>query len=251
MPRVAQHEIDGRRQAMTTLLRERAYLPVAELCRRFRISEATARRDLVALSESKSIVRTFGGAMADYDRRFAPFADRLKLAARGKRRVAAAAEALLAAEMTVFLDAGTTVFAVAERLRRRPMPLRVVTNSLAVAERLAGVRGVDVDLLGGRLLASQSVLLGEATIRAASFYSFDVALLGAEGFDDRGVSNSTEDVVAMQRAVIARSKRHAICADASKAGVRAPAALLPSAEIDLLITDAKVAPVPVSHHRRA
>ena len=118
--------------------------------------------------------------------------------------------------MTVFLDAGTTVFAVAERLHRRPIALRVVTNSLAVAERLAGVRGVDVDLLGGRLLASQSVLLGEQAVRAAAFYDFDVALLGAEGFDAAGASNSTEDVVAMQRAVVACSKRHAICADADE-----------------------------------
>src|SRR5687767_4213965 len=101
MPRVAQVDIDERRRAMTVLLRERAYLPVAELCKRFRISEATARCDLVALSAQKTIVRTFGGAMADYDRRFAPFADRLKLAARSKQRIAAVAESLLSPGITV------------------------------------------------------------------------------------------------------------------------------------------------------
>ena len=242
MARVAQSEIDGRRRAMTALLRERAYLPVGDLCRRFGISQATARRDLVALSAGKSVVRTFGGAMADYDRRFAPFADRLAVAAGAKRRIAAAAVAMLTPGATVFLDAGTTVFAVAERLRRRPVPLAVVTNSLAVAERLAGTRGVDVDLLGGRLLASQSVLLGERARRSARAYRFDVALLGAEGFDADGMTNSTADVVALQRTVVGRSTRHAVLADATKAGVRAPASLLGWGDLDLLITDATDAP---------
>ena len=242
MARVAQCEIDGRRRAMTALLRERAYLPVGDLCRRFGISEATARRDLVALSDAKAVRRTLGGAMADYDRRFAPFADRPAVAAKAKGRIAAAALALVGPGTTVFLDAGTTVFAVAERLRRRPVPARVVTNSLAVAERLAGARGIDVDLLGGRLVASQSVLLGGLACRAARSYRFDVALLGAEGFDAAGVSNSAADVVALQRAVVARSDRHAVLADRTKAGVRAPAALLGWDDLDLLITDAPDVP---------
>ena len=232
---------------MTALLRERAYLPVDELCRRFAISQATARRDLVALSGQKAIVRTFGGAMADYDRRFAPFADRLKIAAKAKSRIATAAVELLTPGMTVFLDAGTTIFAVAERLRRQPRPMRVVSNSLAVVERLTGIRGIDVDLLGGRLLPSQSVLLGDATCRAAAGYRFDVALLGAEGFDDAGVWNSTEDVVALQHAVIGRSKRHAVCLDATKAGTRGPTLLVKWSNLDQIITDAADVPVGNAH----
>ena len=243
MPRVAQREIDGRRRAMTALLRARSYLPVGDLCRRFGISEATARRDLAALAEAKAVRRTFGGAMADYDRRFAPFADRLAVAAGAKRRIALAAAALVEPGATVFLDAGTTVFAVAERLRRRPVPaVTVVTNSLAVAERLAGARGVDVDLLGGRLLPSQSVILGDVARRAARAYRFDLALLGAEGFDAAGVSNSAADVVALQRAVAGRARRHAVLADATKAGVRALAPLMAWGEVDVLVTDAAEVP---------
>lgn len=247
MARVAQRDIDRRRHSMTALLREHAYLPIDELCRRFGISEATARRDLTVLSREKAIVRTFGGAMADYDRRFIAFSDRLKLATRAKSRIAARAVSLLSPGMRVFLDAGTTVFAIAERLRRRPLALQIVSNSLAVAERLAGVKGIDVDLLGGRMLPSQSILLGDETCRAASRYRFDIALLGAEGFDDAGLSNSTADVVALQLAVIGRSARHAVCVDARKARVRANAALLPWRRVDWIITDAASVPVAAPH----
>ncbi len=240
MARVAQSEVDARRRAMMELLRVRSYLPIVDLCRKFGISEATARRDLVELSRQKSIVRTFGGAMADYDRRFAPFADRLKIAAAAKAKIAAAAVKLISPGMTVFLDAGTTLLAVAERLARGPMSLRIVTNSLAVAERLSHVKGMEMNLLGGRLLANQAVLLGEQTLKAARMYRFDLALLGAEGFDSRGVWNSTEDVVALQRAVVRRSERHAICADATKAGVSTAVFLLGWEEVDMLVTDAVI-----------
>lgn len=243
MPRVAQSEIDHRRRDMTELLRDRAYLPVAELCRRFKISEATARRDLSALSKGRAIVRTFGGAMADYDRRFVPFTDRLKLAIAAKKRIAAVATKLIEPGMTVFLDAGTTLFAVADRLHKKPMPLQIVTNSLAVADRLARVKGIEVDLLGGRLLSNQSVLLGERTCQAAGLYRFDLALLGAEGFDAQGVWNSTHDVVALQRAVVKNSKHHAICADAGKLGSSAPVMLLSWKQLDLLITDGSASAV--------
>lgn len=240
MPRVAQSTIDQRRREITHLLRQRAYLPVAELCRRFNISEATARRDLAALSHGKTIVRTFGGAMADFDRRFAPFADRLRVAAVEKQRIATEAVRRIAPDMTVFIDAGTTLYAVAGLLSRRSMPLRVVTNSLAVAERLAVSKSIEVDLLGGRLLMNQSVLLGNQTCKAAGFYRFDLALLGAEGFDARGVWNSTEAVVALQQAVVQQSAHHAICADSSKMGRAGATFLMPWNAVDLLITDADV-----------
>jgi DeoR/GlpR family transcriptional regulator of sugar metabolism len=142
--------------------------------------------------------------------------------------------------MTVFIDAGTTPFAVAELLRKAPpADLRVVTNSLAVVERLTGVRGVEADLLGGRLLPNQAVFLGPETCRAAGFYDVDVALLGGEAFDSAGVWNSSNDVVDLQRAVIDQSGRHALLLDASKANHAAPAKLMTWDELDLLITDAE------------
>lgn len=224
---------------MTLLLRDHAYLPVAALCRRFGISQATARRDLTALSRQKHVVRAFGGAVADYDHRFAPFADRLKIAAAAKAAIAAAALELIRPGATVFLDAGTTLYAVADLLRRRALNLRVVTNSLAVAEALARTRSISVDLLGGRMLPNQSVLLGPQTCRAANFYRFDIALLGAEGFDATGVWNSDPDVTALQQAVIARAARHAMCLDKLKLGRTAPALLARWEQVDLLITDAQ------------
>jgi DeoR/GlpR family transcriptional regulator of sugar metabolism len=239
VPRVSQSVIDQRREAMTLLLRDRAYLPVNELCRRFRISEATARRDLDALSRQRSVVRTFGGALADYDRRFAPFADRLKIAAPAKARIARRAVEMIEPGMTVFLDAGTTLYTLAGLLAKEPpATLTIVTNSLAVAEKLARIEQMEVNLTGGTLLPNQSVLLGDAACKSANLYQFDLAFLGAEACDGTGVWNSAANVVELQRAVIARSARHAVCIDARKFGHTAPTKLMTWTEVDLLITDA-------------
>ena len=95
------------------------------------------------------------------------------------------------------------------------------------------------------------MLLGDLACRSAAFYQFDVALLGAEGFDAEGIWNSTEDVVALQQAVVRRSDRHAVCIDGGKAGVRAPALLLAWDQLDLMVSDAAKVPVGPMHLMRA
>jgi DeoR/GlpR family transcriptional regulator of sugar metabolism len=140
---------------------------------------------------------------------------------------------------TCFFDAGTTIFAIAEQLQREPVgPLTVLTNSLPVAELLVGVEGVRVHILGGDLLPRQSVLVGPAAARALEFYKISIAFLGAEAGDAEGVWNTREDVVELQKALIAAARRVILCTDATKLGKRAPVFLAPWQKFHTLVTDA-------------
>src|SRR3954468_24639264 len=116
--KVAMHIVEGRREKLAQLLRQHQYMPLSELCARLSISEATARRDLAALAEQKTITRTYGGALMEYDQRFASFRERLHPHREKKQRIAQAALALLKPGATCFLDAGTTIFALAEALAK-------------------------------------------------------------------------------------------------------------------------------------
>jgi len=186
VPRVAQRVVEARRERAAELLREHRYLGVADVARHLGVSENTARRDLAALAESAKATRTIGGAVAAFDRRFASFAERAGREADRKRAIARAAASLVEPGKTVFLDAGTTLAAVADAIAEaRPAGLGVVTHSLAVAERL-GAAGVSVRVLGGTLLPRQAVLLDERTLREAGRLKLDLALLGAEAFDASG-----------------------------------------------------------------
>ncbi len=238
--RVPQHVVDARRRDLASLLQATGYLPIAEVCARLKISEATARRDFDALEQSDAITRTRGGALGEFNQRFPSFRERQRLAAPAKRRIARAAAALIAPGSTVFLDAGSTVFAVAEALavESGPRPLTVVTNNLPVAELLAETGGVTVSLLGGQYLRRLSVVLGPESARHCADWSFDLVLLGAEGADATGVSNSQPDVVAVQRAAVANARAHALCVDARKLGRRAPEPLFAWDQVERLVTDA-------------
>ncbi len=238
--RVPQHVVDARRRDLAGLLQTSGYLPIAEVCARLKVSEATARRDLDALEQSDVITRTRGGALGEFNQRFPSFRERQRVAAPAKRRIARAAAALIAPGSTVFLDAGSTVFAVAEVLAgaETPRPLTVVTNSLPVAELLAETEGIIVSLLGGQYLRRLSIVLGPESVRHCADWSFDLVLLGAEGADAAGVSNSQPDVVALQRAAIANARAHALCVDARKLGQRAPEPLFAWDQVERLVTDA-------------
>jgi DeoR/GlpR family transcriptional regulator of sugar metabolism len=237
--KVPLHIVNARRQKLAIWLQERSYVPLNEVCARFHVSQATARRDLAVLASGHQIRRTHGGALAEYNHRFPSFIERQRLAPEGKQAIARRAWKMIQPGATCFFDAGTTIFAIAEELRRAPLtPLTAVTNSLPVAELLAPVEGIRVCLLGGELVPRQSVLVGRAARMAVDFYQLGLAFLGAEGADAEGVWNSQEEVVEFQKRLIANARRVALCADATKLGRHAPVFLARWSEINLLLTDA-------------
>ena len=236
--KVALHIVKARREKLANLIACNGYLSVGELCLQMNVSEATARRDLSALEGEKRIMRTYGGAISEFDVRFPSFTERRKQSLSAKKQIGQAALSFIAPESTLFFDNGTTVYAVAEALRTRTIvPLKIVTSSIPVGELLAGIPGVDVFLVSGQLLPRQSVLLGEIAIKSIEFWNFDLAFLSAEGMNTDGIWNSQTAVVEQQKAVIKRSRRVVVCMDGSKLKRSVPYFLLPWNKVDLLLTN--------------
>jgi len=235
--KVATSIILARRKSLAELLENR-YLPLAEVCARLGISQATARRDLRVLVREKKITRTYGGALGTFDATFTSFADRRAVDQDVKARIAQKARKFIQENTTCFFDSGTTVFALAEALYREPVPgLRAVTNSLPVAEMLGRAK-MEVHLLGGRFLQRQSILLGPAARRSARLWKFDLVFLGAEGFSQGGIWASEPEVAAFQKALITQAKRVVVCAHAAKLGRETGVFLAPWSSKFHLVTDA-------------
>jgi DeoR/GlpR family transcriptional regulator of sugar metabolism len=216
--RVPLHIVEARRARLRDLIRQDGFLPVAEICRRLGVSEATARRDLASVAASGQISRTRGGALADYNTRFASLGERATRARTAKGRIAAAAVRLIPAVGTIFLDAGTTVCAVARALLRRSnfSALTVVTNSLPVATILGGAPNIELHVLGGTFLHRQAVLLGEDSVLSLGGWKFQAAFLGGEGMNADGITNSHAQIAAFQQAVIMKTSATYFCIDATK-----------------------------------
>lgn len=231
-------QIQERRGRLASVLRREGYVSVADLARRLDVSEATIRRDLVALERENRITRTYGGALSEYDALFMPFYQRNMQNREKKRTVACLAADELKPGQTVFLDAGSTVYGLAERLAEQEMrSLEVVTSSLPVAEVLASHEFEKVHLLGGRLLPHQLIVVGPGVSLSLSAWRFDQAFLSAEGADDVGLWNSQDEISDFQRHVCGRSERTVFCVDSTKLGRAAPSFLLPWSQVGLLITD--------------
>jgi DeoR/GlpR family transcriptional regulator of sugar metabolism len=222
--RVPLHIVTSRRERLRSLIRADGFLPVAEICRRLGVSAATARRDLVAVAADGRITRTRGGALADYNAAFASLGERATRARTAKGRIATAALGRLPLTGTVFLDAGTTVQALARQLLRRRdfKGLTIVTNSLPVATMLGGAPSLELHVLGGTFLHRQAVLFGDDTVRALARWRFTAAFLGGEGMDAAGVSNSHVDIASFQRAVIRRASAVWFLLDTTKLGRATP-----------------------------
>jgi DeoR/GlpR family transcriptional regulator of sugar metabolism len=164
---------------------------------------------------------------------------RVECAPKGKRVIAELAVASIPAGSVVFLDAGTTIFVLAEVLAKKcPGPLCVVTNSLRVGYLLGSVQDVDVRMLGGRLMAEELCLLSAETMAGLAGYHFDLAFLSAGGMTRKGIWNADERFVIFQRTVISRAAEVWFCLDRFKVGIEEVAFLAPWREADVLLTDA-------------
>ena len=236
--RVPRHVIEARRSRLTELLQERGYLPISELCEELGVSEATARRDLSALDGEERITRTYGGALGEFNASFTSFRERLREGTQAKGEIARVAVSLIKPGMHIYLDAGTTAFAIAQELRRNlPSNLTIITNNLALLDILGSLSSAKTILLGGQLLERQSVLLGNEAVRATTAQKIDLAFLGAQGMTQKGLWNSQKDIIFLQQAVMKRASLSCFCLDHSKLGRTAPEHLAGWPAVNALLSD--------------
>lgn len=216
--RVSKNVVEARREVLAGWLQSGRYLPLDEICRKLSVSEATARRDLAELEEAGRIRRTPGGALAEYSQRFPTFSERLKKETVEKQGLARQVLPYLLSGFIIYIDGGTSPFFLARILPEARIPgLRVVTNSLPVVEYLAGT-GVSLHVPGGDLVPRQSLLVGEKAEQALEKRRFDVAILGAEAVNRRGIWNSTPAVVSLQKAAMRRARTSFVLVTSSKLG---------------------------------
>ena len=182
-------------------------------------SLATVRRDLQLLEQGGFILRDHGGArIAERAGGEVAFERREQRNLAAKRAIADAAYDRLEPETTVFLDAGTTVYQLARRLRLNPMPLNVVSNCIRIAQELAGVSGVTVTLLGGRLRPENASMVGILTERALDDLWFDQLFLGAGAIAADGIYSLDADEARANAKMLTRCSRSVVLADSTKFG---------------------------------
>lgn len=189
---------------------------VEDLAAAVRVSPSTVRRDLARLTREGRVARTYGGALVPDVFHERAVGESARFRPEAKSAIASVAAGLVPDGGSVFLDAGTTCGALAQRLRESAH-LTVVTRGLEAAVTLAVDGGPEVLVLGGRVRPMSHGLIGPLTDLALDRLGVDVAFIGADAVHPRrGVGEPTVEEIAVKERVAQRARQVVVLADATK-----------------------------------
>ncbi len=136
----------ARQKYVLDLIIEQGQASITELAEKLQVSADTIRRDLTDLEKQGLAQKNHGGAIA-LDLSGMNRQSRNTLLPETKQRLGKAVAQRVPTGSTLFLDAGSTVMAVATFLQG---PLKVITTSLDIAQHFSDRDDIELILLGGQ-----------------------------------------------------------------------------------------------------
>lgn len=196
---------------------------IADLAQALGVSEVTIRRDAEQLAAQGLVDKVHGGVTANTLSLTLepPFAANSMKEQKAKEGISALAAELVRPGMAVALMGGSSVYALAKRLRDVPS-LTIVTNSVPISDLFAQKPRADqtVVLTGGVRTPTDS-LVGNITTEVFSRFNLDIVFMGTHGMDSEfGFSSPNLVEAETNREVIRRSAKFVVLADHTKWGVR-------------------------------
>lgn len=219
---------EARIAAVLTVVERNGAASVAQLCQATGVSEATIRRDLNQLHQQGKLIKVHGGAVALHSGVSTEEPDlttKARLHVEEKEAIGRYAATLVHNDDFVFLDAGSTVLAMAGHLGTSRAGF--VTTSIACAKRLSEL-GRRVTVVGGQLKLGTEAIIGAEALAFLERYHFTKAFLGANGIALRqGCTTPDPEEAAIKRKAADQAYMTYILADASKFGQVAAATIRP------------------------
>lgn len=229
---------DERQDRILAILAREGAVRIATLAKVFGVTTETARRDLDELGRRGAIIRTYGGGASR------SLADEPAIGARGRtraaerKRIAAAAAALVAGGDVVMIDCGSTTSHFAHALALRAIPLTVVTNGLPIAAALGASAQCRVILCPGVYVDHQRGVYGPATIEFLQRFNANKAFIGAGGLTPAGASDADSFGCAIKRAMIEQAERTILLLDSEKFNAIQFEQACALADLDDMVTEA-------------
>ncbi|WP_324716715.1 DeoR/GlpR family DNA-binding transcription regulator [Carboxydochorda subterranea] len=232
---------EQRRLEISSLVRRRGAVGVAELVQLFKVTPATVRKDLTALHKAGMLVRTRGGALApNYGHgRDLPVSVRQTMLSTEKLRIAEKARAYVKPGDTIYLDGSSTVGFLA-RLLDEIEELTVVTNSLLVMQQVALFPKARLLGVAGTLHRDSLSFLGGDVEDALRSYHVDKAFISTKGVSiGSGLTDAQPEWARIHRIVLQSADHIMLLADQSKFGTVSLVTVAPLSKVNVVVTDAE------------
>lgn len=231
-----------RYEKIVSLVNQRGAIRVSELSGIFQVTEETIRRDLDRLEQAGRLSRSHGGAVSikDDQQPEIPYFEREITNAEEKKRIAQAAIERIGLKDRILLDASSTAWYMAAEVP--DLPLTVLTNSIKVATELSNKERIEVISTGGILAHRSLSFVGPLAERSLDTYHVDKFFLSCKGVHlDRGISESNELQARIKERMIRMADEVILLVDSSKFGVQAFTHVADLSEINVIITDRRIA----------
>lgn len=202
------------------------------------VSEETVRRNIKLLATAGTVEKLHGGVRITGSAEETTFQQRLQENPEPKQRIAHKVAQMIPNGSSLFLDIGSTTAFIADALRDH-QKLLVVTNSIAVAYKLATRNNNRVFMAGGELRSHDGGAFGTDAMNFTDNFHTDFAVLSAAGINAiNGFMLFDLEEAKFSRLIMAKSATRIIAADASKFNRQAPVTIGKPALVDYLVCEA-------------
>jgi DeoR/GlpR family transcriptional regulator of sugar metabolism len=225
-----------RHSEILTILEKEGFAEVRALSERLYASQPTIRRDLSFLEKQGYVRRSHGGVIPANDRQGTPVSFRKGKNAQEKARICRLAATLIPPSATVFTDASTTAFHLAEHIKDIDN-ITVVTNGLPLCSALAE-SNLRTFSTGGRLVSSSMAFVGYQAEKCAASFNADLFFFSSSSLgNDGAICDYSEEETALRRIMHVQSAKTVYLCDSHKFGTRSAFVAFSLSEIDVIVTD--------------
>lgn len=226
-----------RQRNILNLIQKNEVMSIQDLCKIFDVSYMTIWRD-INLLEKEGKVATVSGGVRISERIFSEPSHQIKggLSTLEKNSIAAIACEKIPQNACIYLDAGTTVLALAKKIAHRD-DLTIISNDLMIISYLVENSHAELIHIGGRISKENSSSVGDIAAKTLKNFIIDIAFVSASSWNLRGISTPDESKVPVKEAISQVSNKLYLLSDSSKYGKVATYIALPITAFDAIFTD--------------
>ena len=229
---------DQRRELILRQLRKHQILSVHQLMEMFDCSHMTVRRDIALLEQEGRAYSVTGGVRIASQLHSEP-SHQLKAVVElpQKQAMARLASRLLHADMTVYLDAGTSTLEIVPYVKALT-GMTVVTNDFGVVQALLDAPQVTVIHTGGQLDHSNHSCVGNLAVATLRQIVTDVAFISTSSWDlRRGITTPSALKVEVKQVAMHSASQVVLIASSSKYGTFSMYKIAGLEQFDIIISD--------------
>lgn len=235
--------MEERRRKILQELEEKGKVRVNALSAELGCSEVTIRNDIKCMERTGLLVRTHGGALRVEESPQKKYsAESVYRNTERKKEIAACAYEYIEDRDTIIIDDASTSFYLALYIKQHAEKhIVIVTNSLLAANELAGLKHVELYMVGGPVGGYLAATMGDVAVNDITRFHVDKAFIGVHGINfDVGLTSIATLQMQVKQAILKSADEVYVLADHSKFAGGYLSVICPLNQIKKIITDAQI-----------